>query len=146
MPDSLPCEPPLLRRQETQQAYQLLNVLQLSLLDATATFETLVIVFHQPEICIPVSSLPGLCQGRGRGQQKPFQWFLAFWCLFFPDPNDPHAHGLGTSTRLIARWQERHRSKCQVQLRRANLTAMSSSLLERMSILTLPHAWAQVST
>src|SRR6266699_854458 len=68
------------RRQQTQQAHQAVNGLHLPVLNATPTFEALMIVLGQPTIPIPVYSFPRLfeCGGGNRGQQDPFQRLLAF--------------------------------------------------------------------
>src|SRR5947209_5545997 len=98
------------RRQQTQQADQAINALQLPFLDATPAFETLVIVLDQPALAIPVHALPRLFEGRGghRGQHDPFQRFLSFRSLLFPDANDPNGQGFLARSRLTARWQEGH--------------------------------------
>ena len=60
-------------------AYQAINARPLPFFDATATFEALMIVLHQPATPIPPDPLPGLCKRGGghRGHQDPFQWLLA---------------------------------------------------------------------
>src|SRR5258708_14020530 len=47
-------------RQQTQQTHQPVNTLQLSFLDTTAAFQTLVIVLYHPPTLIPANPLPGV--------------------------------------------------------------------------------------
>jgi len=128
------------RGQQTQQAYQAVNTLQLSLFNATPTFETLVIVLGQPTMPIPVHPLPGLLERRGghRGQQDPFQRLLAIWCLLFPDANDPRRHGIFAHSRLMAWGQERHLTKGKLQLGRACWVSMPGGNLKGTTRLTWP--------
>ena len=58
------------RCQQSQQAAQGLVTLQLTLLNAAAGFETLMIVLHDPTRTIPVHPLPRLRQGRGGIAQR----------------------------------------------------------------------------
>src|SRR5215469_6454961 len=84
------------RRQQAQQAHQAVNRLQLPVLNATATFQALLIVLRQPAVPIPVHPLPGLFErgGRDRGKPDPFQRLLAYGSLLLPDADDPHVHGV----------------------------------------------------
>src|SRR5258708_3647558 len=128
------------RRQQTQQAHQTVNARPLSVLNATAAFQTLVLVLHTPATTVPVHTLPCLCERRrgDRGQQKPFQRLLSFWSLLFPDAHDPHGQGLFARSRLVARWQERHLTKGQLELGRTPFTTMSGWNLERTARLARP--------
>ena len=128
------------RGQQTQQAYQAVNTLQLPLLDATPAFETWVIVLDQPSMPIPVHALPRLFErgGRDRGQQDPFQRLLSFWSRLFPDTNDPNRQGLLARSRLMARWQERHLTKGKLEPGRTPLMTMPSWNLERTARLARP--------
>src|SRR6266496_1938347 len=120
------------RGQQTQQAYQAINRLQLPLLNATPTFKALMIVLNQPPLSIPLDPLPGLFERRGgdRGQQDPFQRLLAFWSFLFPHTNDPHGQGLLARSWLLARWQERHLPKGQLELCTPLLMTMPSGKLQ----------------
>ena len=53
--------------------YQAINARPLPLFDATATFEAVMIVLHQPSMSIPLDPLPGLYKRGGghRGHQDP---------------------------------------------------------------------------
>src|SRR5262249_11384789 len=90
------------RRQQAQQAYQAVNALQLSLLDATPAFEALVIVLDRPPMPIPVYTLPGLLEGGSgnRCQQNPFQRVFSGWSLLFPDADDPDLQRLFACLRF----------------------------------------------
>src|SRR5216683_2474576 len=135
------CVPPHgKRRQQTQQAHQAVNCLQLSFLNATAAFQTLVIVLDEPPILIPVHTLPGLFKrgGGDGGHQKPFQWLLSFGSLLFPDTNNPHGQRLLACAWLMARWQERQLPKGKLELGRTPRVTMPSRNLERTARLARP--------
>src|SRR6266566_3728461 len=121
------------RGQQTQQADQAINALQLPFFNATPTFEALMIVLNQPPVLIPVHTLPGVFKrdGGNRGHQDPFQRLLSFWSLLFPDAKDPHRHGVLARARLMARWQERHVPKGKLQLGRTARATMPGGNLER---------------
>src|SRR5260221_5501054 len=114
------------RGQQPQQTDQAINRLQLPLLNATPTFQALVIVLDQPPMSIPIDPLPGLFKRRGgnRGQQDPFQRLLGISRLLFPDAHDPHRHGVLARSRGISWWQERHLTKRQLELGRTPLATM----------------------
>ncbi len=132
------------RRQQTQQAHQAINALQLPFFNATAAFKALVIVLDQPAMPIPVHTLPGVFErgGGNRGQQHPFQRLLSFWSLLFPDANNPHGQGLLARSRLIAWGQERHLTKGKLQLGRTRLATMPGGNLEGTARLAWPGACA----
>ena len=90
------------------------------------------IVLNQPPLSIPLDPLPGLFERRGgdRGQQDPFQRLLAFWSFLFPHTNDPHGQGLLARSWLLARWQERHLPKGQLELCTPLLMTMPSGKLQ----------------
>jgi hypothetical protein len=58
------------RGQQTQQADQALDRLQLSFFNAPATFEALVRVFDQPALSIPGYALPCLLERRGSDRSR----------------------------------------------------------------------------
>jgi len=130
------------RGQQTQQAYQASNRGPLSLLNATPTFEALMIILDEPTMPIPVHPLPGLFERRGgdRGEQNPFQRLLSFRGIFFPDAHDPHGQGVLARSWLMARWQERHLTKGKLQLGRTRRMTMPSRNLERTTRLAGPGA------
>src|SRR5207247_1494787 len=105
---------------------------QLPLLNATPTFEALMIVLDQPPMPIPVHPLPRLFERGGghRGQQQPFQRLLAFWSFLFPHTNDPHRQRLLARSWLMTRWQERHLPKGQLELCTPLLMTMPSGKLQ----------------
>ncbi len=117
------------------------------MLNATATFEALMIILDHPPVSIPVHALPGLCErgGGDRGQQDPFQRLLAVGRLLFPHAKDPHRHGVLPCSRLIAGWQERHLTKGKLQLGRTCLVPMSGGNLERTTCLAWPGPCASQS-
>src|SRR5256714_9918859 len=120
------------RRQQTQQAHQAINRRPLTLLNATATFEALVIVLVQKASPIPVHALPRLfdrCGGH-RGQQDPFQWLLSLWSFLFPHTNDPHGQRLLARSWLMTWWQERHLTKGKLELCTPLLMIMPSGKLQ----------------
>src|SRR6266566_9477562 len=128
------------RRQQTQQADQTVNALQLPLFNATPTFEALVIILDQPSVSIPVHTLPRVFErgGGDRGHQDPLQWLLSFWSLLFPDAKDPHGQRLLACARLVTRWQERHLPKGKLQLGRTPRATMPGGNLERTARLARP--------
>ena len=112
----------------------------LPFLDATPTFETLVIVLDKPPMPIPVHPLPRLFErrGRDRGKPQPFQGLLGISRLLFPNANDPHGQRLLARSRLIAGWQERHLTKGKLEVGRMPRVTMPSRNLERTVRLARP--------
>jgi hypothetical protein len=121
------------RRQEAEQTLQPINTLHLALFEMASRFQTLVIVFHDPAVFIPMHALAGLLQGGGgnRGQQNPVQPLLSGWSVLFPDANRPQRARLFAAAGLKARRQDGQLPKGELPHRRACGPSMTGWDLQR---------------
>ena len=130
------------RRQQAQQADQAGGGLHLALFETASSFETLVIVFHDPAVFIPPHPLPGLLEGRGgdRGQQNPFQGLFPSRRLLFPHPNGPYQKRFFAEPLLEARRQHGQGAKGELHYRRTSRSSMAGRHLQRSAGLRRPSA------